>query len=295
MDSEETADELRQKLEGYREQMQIIVEGLKQDPENEELQTLQLDVTEVINLTRELLKMKEMEEQNGQHHRNNEEKKGEQSNTIAAALPKPIVLPPHIMSPSSPTFFAVGTVCEARFTEDGVWYKALIEACLEGGKYQVTYVEYGNQEVVSITDIRPVSDANKKSKTMPVKRPLAPEEVLPIPKNLQILPTDSEDERTRKKKRIHAIKSQNRLKALEDEGAEKKNAWQSFVSKPKKTLGAYTDKKKGSIFASPESVSGKVGVTGSGKPMTQPVVGMKDVKVVSSSKKGTSYLPSNEV
>jgi len=75
-------------------------------------------------------------------------------------------------------------------------------------------------------------------------------------------------EREYKKKK--AQKKAQRLKQLEEEREVEKNKWQSFNSKvfSKTSKG----KVKKSIFASPDSVSGRVGVGTcgvSGKPMTQ--------------------------
>uniref|UniRef100_A0A6A7G6T7 ABC transporter F family member 3 n=1 Tax=Hirondellea gigas TaxID=1518452 RepID=A0A6A7G6T7_9CRUS len=48
----------------------------------------------------------------------------------------------------------IGKVCFARFSEDNVWYEAEIQEVLEDGRYAVYYIEYGNEEVVSISEIR---------------------------------------------------------------------------------------------------------------------------------------------
>ena len=51
--------------------------------------------------------------------------------------------------------------------------------------------------------------------------------------------------------------------------------------KEKKT-GFFTGRKQESIFKSPDNPMGKVGVTGSGKPMTEPVV-FEKLKIPTSS------------
>mmetsp|Transcript_32608 Transcript_32608/g.91330 ORF Transcript_32608/g.91330 Transcript_32608/m.91330 type:complete len:227 (-) Transcript_32608:375-1055(-) len=94
--------------------------------------------------------------------------------------------------------------------------------------------------------------------------------IQPIPKNLAVQPDDSAEEVARKKKRIHVIKSRNRLveKELEREG--KKQNWKDFIDgkgKKKKKKGLV--RKRESIFKSPDSLDGRVGVTGSGRGLTE--------------------------
>lgn len=242
---EESIYDLRTKLAEYHQQLVDVNGLLEAEPRNDEYIQIKKDLVDVISLTEDLVKLKEAEEE-----------------TIS---------PPAYTSSVTATstlpanFFSVGTICEAKFSEDGVWYKARIDTILEGGKYHVTYVDYGNEEDVVITDIRPLTDTSKKSSSVtPLKRPAVPDTFQQIPKSLQVLPTDTEEERLRKRKKVKAIKSGNRLKTIEDEGKSKKSAWQSFQNKTQRSVPlSYTGKKKESIFKSPE-VGGRIGVTGSG-------------------------------
>ncbi|PRP79238.1 survival of motor neuron-related-splicing factor 30-like [Planoprotostelium fungivorum] len=104
-----------------------------------------------------------------------------------------------------------------------------------------------------------------------------------IPKKLRLHPTDSEEERERKRKRIKSMKSQFRKKQTEGDRKERTTAWQDFNSKGKKTG---LEKKKESIFKSPDSVNGRVGVTGSGKGVTPQ--NMFNVKTVPKGSGGTN-------
>lgn len=63
-------------------------------------------------------------------------------------------------------------------------------------------------------------------------------------------------------KKMKRLKWQFHLKKKEEEGNERKNNWQNFQKK----MGKAAERK--SIFAAPDSVDGRVGVTGSGKNMT---------------------------
>jgi len=274
---------LREKLGQYIEQLQTIEDVLRDDPRNEEYIQIKKDLDEVITLTKDLLKLKI-----------EESKAGSNSHHSASSPKASFPIAPHLSTASSsPTFFSVGTICEAKYSADGVWYKAKIDEILEGGKYNVTYVDYGNKETVSIADIKPLRDLTKQNKNTPLKRPSVPDAIQQIPKSLQIVPTDTEEERVAKKKRVHAIKSANRLKTLEEERNHVKNAWLKFQTKPKKKVPmTLTNMKKSSIFASPDSVTGKVGVTNSGKAMTQltGVVEPKDMIKIASTKKSV-FMP----
>jgi survival-of-motor-neuron-related-splicing factor 30 len=282
--ADETVESLREKLGQYFEQLQSVEDILKEDPRNEEYLQIKKDLDEVITLTKDLLKLKI------------EEKRASSSSSASSPKLASPAIAPNLSLSSSPSFFAVGTICEAKYSADGSWYKAKIDEILEGGKYNVTYVDYGNREVVSIADIRPLRDVTKQNKNAPLKRPNVPDAIKEIPKSLQILPTDSEEERAAKKKRVHAIKSGNRLKTLEEERNHVKSNWLKFQAKPKKNVPmTLTSKKKGSIFASPDSITGKVGVTNSGKAMTIPtgVVEAKDVIKIAATKKAV-FMPTSE-
>ena len=50
---------------------------------------------------------------------------------------------------------APGDVCAARFSVDGVWYRALILEQVSGG-FRVRYIDFGNSEVVLDGDLRPL-------------------------------------------------------------------------------------------------------------------------------------------
>ncbi|KFP24871.1 Tudor domain-containing protein 6, partial [Colius striatus] len=50
-------------------------------------------------------------------------------------------------------------VCLAQYSEDEKWYRALIVSHIpSAGKVQVIYVDYGNREVVSLTNLRSIND-----------------------------------------------------------------------------------------------------------------------------------------
>jgi len=99
-----------------------------------------------------------------------------------------------------------------------------------------------------------------------------------IPEHLKPRPSDSEKVREQKKKKIKQLKSMHRKRKAEDERNTTQNSWLQFQSKgrtgggPTRPLsgaaGAPLKRAKKSMFASPDSVDGRVGVVGSGRPMT---------------------------
>ncbi|CAI0378442.1 unnamed protein product [Linum tenue] len=140
--------------------------------------------------------------------------------------------------------FPVGSRVQAVWSEDGEWYDATVEAITPNG-YYVAYDEWGNKEEVDPDNVRPVetnalveaerlAEATKQA----IKRKIAQAassdyQSRTLPAKLRIQPEDPEDVKVTKRKKIHAFKS-----------------------------------KRESIFKSPDDPQGKVGVTGSGKGLT---------------------------
>lgn len=146
----------------------------------------------------------------------------------------------------------VGDSCMAVWKQDGQVYEAEIEEIdRENGTAAVTFAGYGNAEVIPLQNLKAAEEGKRSN-----------EDGKPKSKKEQVA-----EQREYKKKK--AQKKVARMKELEQEREEQKSKWQSFNNK------AYSKNKKGqvkrSIFASPESVNGKVGVGTCGiadKPMT---------------------------
>ncbi|KAE8589338.1 hypothetical protein XENTR_v10017534 [Xenopus tropicalis] len=159
------------------------------------------------------------------------------------------------MSASGSQSWKVGEKCMAVWSDDGQWYEAEIEEIdEENGTAAITFAGYGNAEVTSLLNLRPVEEG-RKAKEDSGNLPMSKKEMIAA-------------QREYKKKK--ALKKAQRIKELEQEREDQKVKWQQFNNK------AYSKNKKGqvkrSIFASPESVTGKVGVGTCGiadKPMTQ--------------------------
>jgi survival-of-motor-neuron-related-splicing factor 30 len=261
-------------LQTYKEQFEQIEEALKQDPSNEELLKLKGDLVEVINLTEDLLKLK------GTNVATSTASNSVSAKQSAAQPPSP---PQHQLQSRSSSgtsvavsntpskvngIFTSGSRCLAKYSEDGLWYEAVIDSLPtdKEDKYLITFVDYDTQTYVTADDLAPLKDGSKKRKEKRQDADGDDSSDFVIPKSLKILPTDSEEVRQSKRKRQHAIKSNQRLKRLEEEKNTRKSAWQEFTQKGVKK--SVTAPRRESIFRSPDTVEGKVGVTGSGKPLT---------------------------
>ncbi|XP_067909117.1 survival of motor neuron-related-splicing factor 30 [Heterodontus francisci] len=148
-----------------------------------------------------------------------------------------------------------GDKCMAIWNEDGQLYEAEIEEIdQENGTAAITFSGYGNADVLPLANLKPVEEGND-SEELGGDKPKSKKEMVA-------------QQREYKKKK--ALKKAQRMKELEQEREEQKVKWQQFNNR------AYSKNKKGqvkkSIFASPESVTGKVGVGTCGiadRPMTQ--------------------------
>ncbi|AQK51161.1 nucleic acid binding [Zea mays] len=179
--------------------------------------------------------------------------------------------------------FAVGTRVQAVWSEDGEWYNATVEALTPNG-YYVAYDGWGNSEEVDPDNVRLLEEeaadalgqAEKEAEAtkMAIKRKIEQAatsdfQARSLPAKLRIEPSDPEDVKAAKRKKIHAFKSKSRFEQLEFAQNKRQNAWQQFQTKGKaKKVGFFSGRKKESIFKSPDDHRGKVGVTGSGKGLT---------------------------
>mmetsp|Transcript_41348 Transcript_41348/g.130128 ORF Transcript_41348/g.130128 Transcript_41348/m.130128 type:complete len:351 (+) Transcript_41348:64-1116(+) len=187
-----------------------------------------------------------------------------------------------------PSDLQVGMMVEGIYSADGYWYTARIDQVQPDGKYFVTYTDYGNSESIDIRHIRinpallgqvdqddddakgkgKANDKKRKSTDDPTDDPALADFV--IPEKLKIRPMDTEDVKAQKRKKIHALKSAHRMKKSEAEKNQKAQSWTNFAQKAgsskSKLKGFMSTTKKESIFKTTEE--GKVGVTGSGKGIT---------------------------
>merc|ERR1719183_2168179 len=93
-----------------------------------------------------------------------------------------------------------------------------------------------------------------------------------IPETMVIAKTDTEEVIEVKKRKIQAMKKQQRADKVEDDSRKQQSSWQKFFhnkASTKSKCGFMSGKPKESMFKVPETLEGKVGVINSGGEMTR--------------------------
>jgi survival-of-motor-neuron-related-splicing factor 30 len=273
-----TPEQLEQQIAEFSEQLADVENALRADPTNSELLDAKKSLGDVLKELHDIQELsKKIEKKDTATNNNNSSSSAKVKAVQEAAAAKGIY---------------VGMLCEAIYSGDGQWYNARVNDINADGVL-VVFDGYGNTDTIDPKKdvIRARQEkaplAGKKRKEPETSSSVALEH---IPKSLQILPTDSEKVRLMKKKRIKQLKSKTRFQQLEEDTTKKKSSWQDFLTagnKKQKVTSAIAPKE--SIFRSPDSVDGRVGVVGSGKGMTpNPTSNVKPVVPV---KKTTVELP----
>uniref|UniRef100_M4B2S0 Tudor domain-containing protein n=1 Tax=Hyaloperonospora arabidopsidis (strain Emoy2) TaxID=559515 RepID=M4B2S0_HYAAE len=310
MSADASLEKLEARLVTFTEQLQNIQELLQSDETNEEFLSIAKDLVEVIELTKETVRI-EFE-----------------PDTAAEALQQGVWYPAHVDSVTSDgrynvTFLGFGTSaalqrnelraiyvdaeeaaqlpakelitdgfkCRAKYYADAVVYSCSVTKVTPLG-FQVLFDGYGNSEEVPYEYLRPAAESPQTvadtgaaltctsdpgdgpaAALVPKVAPAVIHKPIKVPENLQILPSDTEAEKERKRKRLRAIKSLNRHKNIDNERNIKQHDWKAFQHKAKKKgikkgVSGVLSKRGSSMFASPQTVEGRVGVMGSGQGMT---------------------------
>jgi survival of motor neuron-related-splicing factor 30 len=138
-----------------------------------------------------------------------------------------------------------------KYATDQTFYDAIVQSLTPNGCV-VKYTLYGNVEEVPLAYLKTLVAAVKKNKNDGAQGLIA------LPDNLRFLPTDTEEDKARKRKKIKAIKSKNRLFTKEAEITAVQQTWQKFVTKGTKKNSLLLPKKT-SMFASSDAVDAKIG------------------------------------
>jgi hypothetical protein len=292
-------EDLFEKLEGYREQLQQVEALLADAPDEPSLLKLKQDLTEVITLTEDLVRYQDEEKKEEEapapvpqkgptggivgrtceivydsswfnaeimsHRRDERGVERLQVKILGLGTMKDCKLqevkllkPPHAAQLTS------GTACQAINVKDGLWYDGVIAEQTPKG-YMVNFNDLNMKQEVFFDRMRLGQSAKKRT----VKEIITPGGYK-IPESLQIMQGDTEEVIAAKRRKIHAIKNQQKdgLKAHKE--VTKANSWQKFNKKSsaRSKTGFLTGKSKDSIFKVPEALDGRVGVVGSGKGMT---------------------------
>ncbi|XP_075971980.1 survival of motor neuron-related-splicing factor 30 [Anticarsia gemmatalis] len=234
------ADDLR----NYKLQLQQVEAALLTDADNQELLKLKADLEEVIELTQDLIKTQDGDSKVSNIHGSSND------HDVTASL---LEAEDDEATQKYLSGWQVGERCMAKWRADGQFYEALIEDVAEDN-LKVKFDGYTTSEVVHIDDVKTIGTG--------LKRPHSGDE--------SKHGKGYNREYLKKKKQ----KKQQRFKQIEEERESEKNKWLSFHSKAAKKPGVRTK----SIFASPDNLTGRVGIGTcgiSGKPMTEYTPGEK--------------------
>ncbi|VEN39035.1 unnamed protein product [Callosobruchus maculatus] len=231
-------------LQNYQLQLQQVEAALLTDPDNQELQKLKVDLEEVIELS---LDLKNKAEEAANQPEYTEPVGVPEDDEITKSL---LAVEEFVAKNRAKKMWRIGDTCMAKWSDNGQYYEARIDAINPDGQVNVTFEAYKNRGVTTLSELREFTGQ---------KRALTEAEKM---KKARL-----HDKEYLKKKKL---KKQQRYKELEEEREQDKKKWLAFANK------AIKNKKSGlktkSIFASPDSVNGRVGIGTcgmSGKPMTE--------------------------
>ncbi|KAJ3146999.1 hypothetical protein HDU86_008145 [Geranomyces michiganensis] len=241
---------MAQELAQYQFQLDQVDEALVKDPDNEVLAKLRADLTELITLYTGVVQ----EQQVAAAAASSKKKQS------AAAAPEP-------------KKWKVGDTVSAKYGPNGKFYEAVVAALPEQtpeGRYSVVFAGYSSPESVDAADIRDLSAQPTNAPSAGAQNKKRPIEA-PVTAATMAAGGNTDGKKKKKFKPKEAGASSKRDK----EHVQKQEAWLSFAAgagtKKRKTAGVATKPvlKKASMFATPEDPTARVGVIGSGKPMTQ--------------------------
>ncbi|KIJ68377.1 hypothetical protein HYDPIDRAFT_106569 [Hydnomerulius pinastri MD-312] len=221
-------------LETYQVQLSQVELALQADPENAGLSSLQSELKELIALAQEAIAQ-------------------------AEAASSSRAGPSRKSASSTPAFaWTAGQDCLAKYSGDGSFYPARITSVggsAENPVYSIVFRGYNTTELVKGSEIKalpaghqdkaPAAGASSKRKLTKVE----------------------EEERERKKKKNEKKLEVKAAKAKEQ--VAKQATWQKFAKKSEKKGVHIAGVAGTSIFKTPDNPLGRVGVTGSGKGMTE--------------------------
>ncbi|KAK7463648.1 hypothetical protein VKT23_005589 [Stygiomarasmius scandens] len=220
----------RADLETYQVQLSQVEVALSADPDNAELAHLRSELKELIDLTQVALAQAEAAAN----------PKAESSRKSSAASPA------HTWS--------AGDECLAKYSADGAWYPAritVVGGSAENRVYTVVFKGYNTTEPAKPSDLKPLPPSYHQTPAS----------------NKRKLTKQEEEERERKKKKTEKKLEARAAKAKEQNA--KQASWQKFAKKAEKKGVQIAGVAGTSIFKTPDNPLGKVGVTGSGRGMTE--------------------------
>ncbi|XP_013400333.1 survival of motor neuron-related-splicing factor 30-like isoform X2 [Lingula anatina] len=137
------AEDLQESLTNYKLQLQQVEAALTTDPSNADLNKLKVDLQEVINLTVDLIK--------------------NQAGAVATAVVAAATSTDDNETSTATHSWNVGDKCSAVYSEDGMYYDAVIDEVLEDGSCTVTFESYGNTDLTQVSLLKPRDSSLKRA------------------------------------------------------------------------------------------------------------------------------------
>lgn len=218
-------------LSNYKLQLQQVEVALLTDPENAELLKLKEDIEQLIELQQELIKTQESESRKYVEPLNSERASNSGQYYKEQKAKNQTV-----------KVWKVGEKCMAKDATNGQYYEATIES-INDDEVHVIFDAYQNRGQSNIKDLKEFKQRIEVFSSTSNKRPKSAR--------------PNQKEYLKKKK----LKKQARLAELEEEREKEKNKWLQFNTKANKKQIV----KQQSIFQSPDSVNGRVGIGTLGK------------------------------
>ncbi|KIP12443.1 hypothetical protein PHLGIDRAFT_97759 [Phlebiopsis gigantea 11061_1 CR5-6] len=231
-------------LETYQVQLSQVELALEQDANNTELSELKSELQELIELTKAAIAQQEAAASSS---------KAEASRKAAAAGGT---------GAAQTKTFVAGDECLAKYSGDGQWYAARIASvggATENRQYSVMFKGYNTTELVNAAQLKALPHGYAAAAAGPGAGAAGGSK--------RKLTKGEEEERERKKKKNEKKVETRAQKAKEQN--EKQATWQKFAKKSEKKGIHIAGVSGTSIFKTPENPLGRVGVTGSGKGMTE--------------------------
>ncbi|KAK9812102.1 hypothetical protein WJX73_006622 [Symbiochloris irregularis] len=277
--------ELENNLTEYNSQLQQVEQLLLAEPENQEYAEIFQSLTEVIDLTKELLR--EAQQTTEPSSSAGPSSRPQAVTTTAPQILLPSILPPQVasqiraaqqkaaLSGQAPPAWAIGAKCHALYA-DGQHYEGNVTGVTAAGNFIVHFAQFNQDEEVIQANIGPPPEVQEVYQGVAAPRRNKVEEapsVGEMPKWLAVKDTDDDKTRNRKRKLQKSFKSKMRFQQLDMEVKNRQSSWLNFKKGKgaKKKTGFLSGRQKESMFSVPEGLDSKVGVIGSGKGMTESI------------------------
>ncbi|KAI3537854.1 hypothetical protein CABS01_01203 [Colletotrichum abscissum] len=266
---------LEEDRQQYQEQLDVVLAGLKDDPENAELKNLQAELNDMISLLNESLAELQPKQapkpipQKAPSPPEPEKWSKENHPAFKKAAPAPEE------KEEPPVTYSVNDTVMAKWASgDRGFYPARITSITGSSTdpvYIVKFKSYDNTETLRAKDIRPMSNKRKadgapapaSSTAQQTARPPGPSNGVVTSAAASLYPEQQAKIEAEKNAADGAAKPPKAKKIKATKELEKgKSKWQEFNSKSK-----FGKQKKDSMFRTPDGVGGRVGFTGSGQAM----------------------------